>query len=200
MAVTALAARPRLMLVIASTRPGRVGVPIADWIHERARAHGAFDVVVEDLAEVGLPFLDEPDHPRWQRYVHEHTREWSTRVEAADAFAFVMPEYNHGFNAPLKNALDFLWCEWQHKPVGLVSYGGISAGLRAVVQLEPTLLALRLTPVAAAVSIPFADQFLENGRMRPNDVLQEAAWAMLDELVETDAHLRPLRELARSRR
>ena len=99
---------PNLLIIIASTRPGRAGLPVARWFEPIARAHGAFDVAVADLAEWNLPFLDEPNHPKLRRYTKEHTRRWSAEVDAADAFVFVMPEYNHGFNAPLKNAIDFI--------------------------------------------------------------------------------------------
>ena len=90
--------------------------------------HGGFEIDFADLAEVNLPFMDEPNHPRFHRYTHQHTLDWSARVEAADAFVFVMPEYNYGFTAPLKNAIDYLHAEWAYKPVGLVSYGGVAAG------------------------------------------------------------------------
>ena len=122
----------RLQVVIASTRPGRIGPVVGDWFVQQAKAHGAFDVEVTDLAELNLPFHDEPNHPMTGHYEHEHTREWSRIVDAADAIVFVMPEYNYSFSAPLKNALDYLNREWAYKPVAFVSYGGISGGMRAV--------------------------------------------------------------------
>ncbi len=117
---------PRLTIVIASTRPGRVGLPVARWFEAQAIAHGGFDVEVADLAELKLPLMDEPNHPRLHTYVHQHTRDWSALVDASDAFVFVMPEYNNGYTAPLKNAIDYLHDEWFYKPVGLVSYGGVA--------------------------------------------------------------------------
>jgi NAD(P)H-dependent FMN reductase len=186
---------PQLLIIIASTRPGRVGLPVARWFEERARAHGAFDIRIADLAELDLPFMDEPNHPRLRQYTKQHTKDWSAMVEAADAFVFVMPEYNFGFTAPLKNALDYLNQEWRYKPVGLVSYGGISAGTRAVQMVKQVVTTLRMTPVYEAVSIPFVKQFLDDeGTILPNDVMIEAAVAMLDELVRYEAALRPLRE------
>jgi NAD(P)H-dependent FMN reductase len=186
--------KPRLQIIIASTRPGRVGLPVGRWFDARARAHGAFEVELVDLAELGLPFVDEPNHPRLHRYTHRHTKQWSARVEAADAFAFVMPEYNHGFNAPLKNALDYLHSEWQFKPVGLVSYGGVSAGTRAAQMLKPVLLSLKLTPLFEAVSIPFVAKFIDDdGELQANEVMEQAADTMLDELVRVQAALAPLR-------
>jgi NAD(P)H-dependent FMN reductase len=185
---------PRLMIVIASTRPGRVGLPVARWFEGKARAHAAFEVDVADLAEIRLPMMDEPNHPRLRRYQHQHTKDWSARVEAADAFVFVVPEYNFGYNAPIKNALDYLHSEWHYKPVGFVSYGGVSAGTRAVQMLKQVVTSLKMMPLPEAVSIPFVAQFLdEDRRIRPNDVMEQAALAMLDELQRWEAALRPLR-------
>jgi len=185
---------PHRQIIIASTRPGRVGLPVATWFESRARAHGGFVVELVDLAELGLPFVDEPNHPRLQRYTHRHTKEWGARVQAADAFAFVMPEYNHGFTAPLKNAIDFLHAEWQFKPVGLVSYGGVAAGTRAAQMLKPVLLALKMIPLVEAVSIPFVARFIDDeGELQANEVMEQSADAMLDELLRISGVLAPLR-------
>lgn len=185
---------PRLQIVIASTRPGRVGLPIGQWVYERALTHRSFDVELVDLAELKLPFMDEPNHPRLRRYTHQHTRDWSARVDAADAFVFVTPEYNHGFNAPLKNAIDYLHHEWMYKPVGFVSYGGVAAGTRAMQMIKPVVAVLKMTPIAEAVNIPFVRQFIDDdGKLDPNEVMEQAAMAMLDELQRVEAALRPLR-------
>ncbi|HEX4107831.1 MAG TPA: NAD(P)H-dependent oxidoreductase [Solirubrobacteraceae bacterium] len=185
---------PTLQIIIASTRPGRVGLPVARWFAERARAHGGFEIDVADLAEINLPFLDEPEHPRLQRYQHEHTKRWSARVAAADAFALVMPEYNYGINAPLKNALDFLNVEWAHKPVAFVSYGGVSAGTRAVQMAKQVVGALQMHAIGPAVSIPFVAQFLDESRvLQPNETMEQAAAQVLDELVRFESALRALR-------
>jgi NAD(P)H-dependent FMN reductase len=185
---------PTLQIIIASTRPGRVGLPVARWFVDEAEQHGAFELDVADLAEVGLPFLDEPRHPRLHEYEHDHTKRWSARVAAADAYVFVMPEYNFGINAPLKNAIDFLHHEWAYKPLGLVTYGGVSAGTRAGQMARQIAIGVRLTPVFESVHIPFVAQFLDEDRViQPNDVMRQAAPAMLDELVRLEAALRPLR-------
>jgi NAD(P)H-dependent FMN reductase len=185
---------PRLMIVIASTRPGRVGLPVAQWFEGQAIAHAGFEVEVADLAELALPFMDEPAHPRLQQYIHPHTKRWSALVDAADAFAFVMPEYNFGFTAPLKNAIDFLHNEWKYKPVGLVSYGGVAAGTRAAQMIKQVVTALKMTPLFEAVQIPFVAQFLDDdGAFEGTPAMQQAAVAMLDELVHVEAALRPLR-------
>ena len=183
-----------LKMIIGSTRPGRVGPAVADWIIERARARGDFEVVVTDLAELNLPMFDEPNHPRLHQYLHQHTKDWSAIVDAADAFVIVTPEYNYGYPASVKNAIDYLHREWQHKPVGFVSYGGVAAGTRAVQQLKQVVTTLRMLPVTDSVNIPFYNQFLDSdGVFQPNAVLEQAADAMLDELVRTEAALRPLR-------
>jgi NAD(P)H-dependent FMN reductase len=186
---------PRLTIVIGSTRPGRAGLPIAEWFADRARAHGGFDVDVADLAELNLPLFDEPNHPRLRQYLHRHTKQWSTIVDASDAFVFVTPEYNSGYPAALKNAIDYLHEEWRDKPVGFVSYGGVAAGTRAVQQLKTVVATLKMIPVYEAVYIPFHPQFIgDHGRVQANDLMEQAAGAMLDELVRVEGALRPLRE------
>jgi NAD(P)H-dependent FMN reductase len=185
---------PNLLIIIASTRPGRVGLPIGRWFEQRARDHGGFDVMVADLAEWRLPFMDEPNHPRLQRYSHQHTKRWSAAVEAADAFVFVMPEYNHGINAPLKNAIDYLHNEWQRKPVAFVSYGGVAAGTRAVQMTKQVVVSLRMVPLNDAVTIPFVASMIdEDGDFAPTEVVQQAAGVLLTELASVADALRPLR-------
>jgi len=189
-----MAERPTLLIVIASTRPTRVGLPIAEWFEARARAHGGFEVEVADLAVLDLPLMNEPKHPRRREYEHGHTKEWSARVEAADAFVFVHPEYNHGMTAPLKNALDYLSHEWAYKPLGLVSYGSVSAGTRAAQMIKQVAVYLKLFTVAEAVSIPFVSrQIGDGGKFEPTELVEKSAPAMLDELVRLEAALRPLR-------
>lgn len=193
-------ALPTLQIVVASTRPGRIGLPVARWAEERAVEHGTFEVEFVDLAEVGLPFLDEPKHPRLGDYVHQHTRDWSATVSRADAFVFVTPEYNHGFNAVLKNALDFLHAEWQHKPAGFVSYGGIAGGTRAVQMLKPVLAALKIVPLFEAVHVPFVQQLIsEDGRFEATDAMREAAVAMYARLALMAALLAPARAVTAAR-
>ena len=186
---------PRLSITFGSTRPGRAGLPIADWFADRARQHGGFEIDVVDLAELNLPILDEPNHPRLRQYTHQHTKDWSARVAGSDAFVFVTPEYNHGYSAALKNAIDYLHHEWHYKPVGFVSYGGVAAGTRAMQQLKQVVTALRMLPLTDAVNIPFHTQFLDDdGRVQANEVMEQAADVMLDELLRVEATLRPLRE------
>src|SRR5947209_2937016 len=99
-------AKPKLQVITVSTRPGRAGLPLSTWILERARAHDAFEVQHVDLKEENLPMFDETNHPRLRQYEHEHTKRWSAKVDGADAFVFVTPEYNHATPPSLINALD----------------------------------------------------------------------------------------------
>jgi NAD(P)H-dependent FMN reductase len=188
---------PTLQIIIASTRPGRIGPAVAAWIYEAAVAHGGFDVELVDLAEVNLPMFDEPKHPRFGEYVHQHTKDWSAIVSRGDAYILVMPEYNYSFNAALKNALDYLNREWAGKAVGFASYGGVAAGTRAVQALKPVLGALKLVALTDAVHIPFVTQFLDSERkLQPNEVMEKAATVMLDELVAWSSALQPIRPAA----
>jgi NAD(P)H-dependent FMN reductase len=186
----------KLEIIVASTRPNRVGMPVAQWTDAEARTHGGFDEIeLVDLGEVNLPFMNEPHHPRLGNYVHQHTRDWSAKVSEADAFVFVMPEYNYGYSAPLKNAIDYLHTEWFYKPVGLVSYGGVSAGTRAAQMIKQVVTTLKMTPLFEAVSIPFVRQFIdEDETVVPNDIMVSSAKAMFDELRRVSEALRPLRE------
>lgn len=182
-----------LMIIVASTRPGRVGRPIADWFIHETEEFGGFEIDVADLAEVNLPFVDEPNHPRLRQYTKQHTKDWSARVGAADAFVFVMPEYNYGFNAPLKNALDFLVQEWAYKPVGFVGYGGIAGGTRAIQLLKPVLSSLKLYPLVEIVNIAWVNKYIQDGVFQADDGQHVAARAMLEELKRFSSALEAMR-------
>ena len=187
---------PRLLIVTASTRPGRVGPAITDWFAEIAAQHSGFEVEIADLAELNLPFHDEPVHPRLGQYEHEHTKRWSEIVDRADAVVFVMPEYNYSFSAPLKNAFDYLSREWQYKPVGFVSYGGVSGGLRAVQQFKQVVTTLTMLPVPVQVAVHNFAQYLHDGRFEPDEGAESAAKTMLDELARIAPALATLRTSA----
>jgi NAD(P)H-dependent FMN reductase len=173
---------PKLQVVIASTRPRRLGVPIGTWAADAAMRHGGFEVEAVNLAEFGLPLLDEPNLPREAQYTKEHTRRWSAKVDEADAFVLITPEYNHGPPASLVNALSYLHHEWHYKPVGFVSYGGVSAGTRSVEIVKQIVTTLKMMPIPEAVSIPFVFRLLEGDNFQPKPELEHAAIAMLDEL------------------
>ncbi|RYD76933.1 MAG: NADPH-dependent oxidoreductase [Sphingobacteriales bacterium] len=173
----------KLKIIIASTRPGRKGPIIADWFFDVAKKHVGFETELVDLATINLPLLDEPNHPRLGKYEKEHTKIWSKIVADADAFVFVTPEYNFSFPASIKNALDFLFNEWQYKPVGFVSYGGVSGGLRCVQMLKQVVTSLKMMPLVEAVTIPMFTQYIkENGHFEATEMHLKSAEAMLAEL------------------
>jgi NAD(P)H-dependent FMN reductase len=172
-----------LKIILASTRPGRKGPAIAAWIYDLAGKRSTFSTELLDLAEINLPFFDEPKHPRFKEYTHEHTMKWSKVIDAADAFILVTAEYNYGYPAVLKNALDFLSQEWAYKPAGFVSYGGVAAGTRAVQQLKQVVTALNMMPIPVAVHIPFFTKYIAaDGKFNPDEHLVKSAGLMFDEL------------------
>ena len=182
-----------LTVIIASTRPGRAGEPIAKWFIERAKKHGAFDVVVADLKEINLPLLDEPEHPRFQKYQHEHTKKWAAIVAAADAYAIVTPEYNFSAPPALVNALDYVLKEWQYKPACFVSYGGVSGGLRSVQMTKLLLTAMKVVPLPEAVTIPFFSKMMKDGAFQGSEELEKSIKPMLDELHKWATALKTVR-------
>lgn len=185
----------RLNTIIVSTRPTRVGPIFAEWFHGLARSHGRFEPHLVDLAEFGLPVLDEPKHPRLQDYQHEHTRAWSRSVASADAFVFVTPEYNYGAPPSFVNAVDYLYREWAYKPAGFVSYGGVSGGLRAVQAEKPVLTTVNVMPIPQGVSIPnFAQHLDSERRFKPTDLMVDGAKSMLDALHRWAEALKPMRD------
>ena len=186
---------PILQILTVSPRPSRKGPAVAAWFDGEARQHGGFTIDPVDLAEVNLPLMDEPEHPRLRKYQHAHTKAWSARVDRADAFVFVTPEYNFSTPPPLVNALDYLLQEWAYKPVGFVSYGGVSGGLRGVQSTKGLVTALKMVPLVEAVAVPLFTRFLdaETGAFRPEETQTRAARLMLDELLRWTRALRTLR-------
>ena len=185
--------RLRLHVVVASTRPGRVGPSVAAWFDGVARDEGSFDVHLVDLADFALPVYDEPRHPRMQQYEHEHTRRWSQSVAAADAFALVTPEYNFGPTPALLNALNYVYNEWTYKPAAFVSYGGVSGGIRAVQVTKLTLTTLKMVPIMEAVTIPFVSEHVKGGRFEAKEIHAQSAAALLKELHRWAEALKPMR-------
>lgn len=183
----------KLQIIIGSIRPGRVGLPVATWFHGCALEHGAFDVELIDLAEENLPLMQEPNHPRLRQYTLPHTFAWSEKIDSADAYVFVTPEYNHGLPAALKNAIDYLSQEWQYKPVGFVSYGGTAAGARSADQLIQVVTTLKMMPMFETVSIPFVANLVKDGELKANEIMGTAAGTMLNELYRWAEALAPLR-------
>jgi NAD(P)H-dependent FMN reductase len=184
---------PKLTIIIATVREGRAGEAIAQWFIERARQHGKFDVPVADLKELNLPLLNEPHHPRLKKYVHQSTKHWSAIVDAADAFVFVTPEYNYATPPALVNALDTVYHEWTYKPVGFVTYGGISGGLRAMQMTRTMVTGFKMMPMVEAVNIPFFAQHVKDGVFTPSETTEKSVAPMLDELLRWSDALKTLR-------
>lgn len=184
----------QLNIVVASTRPGRVGPVFAHWLEAYAREHGKFEPVITDIDKFNLPIFDEPKHPRLGQYENEHTKAWSKEISAADAFVFVTPEYNY-FAAPaLVNAIDYLSAEWSYKPAGFLSYGGVSAGLRAVQSEKLLLTTVKIMPIPESVAIPaFAQHLAEDGKLQPTEMMRDSAKVMLNELFRWSEALKPMR-------
>ncbi|WP_372637401.1 NADPH-dependent FMN reductase [Fodinibius sp.] len=184
-----------LKIISSTTRPGRKGPIVAKWITEKASQHKIFDVELLDLGEVNLPMMNEPRHPRLKNYEHNHTRQWSAKIDEADAFIFVTAEYNHTYPASLQNALQYLSQEWNYKAAGVVSYGGVSAGTRAYIDLKRDLLTFKMAPLLEAVNIPFFTQFInDENQLTPNAEMEQAAHAMLDELARWSAGMKVIKE------
>ena len=185
-----------VLVIVASTRPGRLGPAVADWFVQTTRDDATRDgtvVDVADLSAIGLPLLDEPEEPSSGVYHHEHTRAWSRRVAAADAFVIVTPEYNYGMPAPLKNALDYLYHEWAWKPVGFVSYGNTSAGTRSVQMTKQVVTTLRMMPIGATVALRIADSIEDDQVLRGDSRREKSALGVLAELSRVAHALRALR-------
>lgn len=187
----------KLKIITSTTREGRKGIAVANWITEFAKQNSDFEVELLDLKEINLPFMDEPNHPRLKQYIHQHTKDWSNKIDEADAFIIVLAEYNYGYPAPIKNALDFLFQEWQHKAVGFVSYGGISAGLRSTQMLKQVVTTLSMVPLTEQVNLPFfANQIDENGQFHSNESIDRSATVLLDKLKEWTQALEGMRNKA----
>lgn len=184
----------KLHVIICSTRPGRVGPSVGRWFYDYAVAYQKFDVHLVDLLEVGLPMYDEPQHPRLQKYQHEHTKRWAAIVAAADAYVFVTPEYNYGPPPSFVNALNYVYLEWNYKPCGFVSYGGISGGMRAVQAEKLLVTTLKMMPMVDGVVLPMVHQLLdENNVLRSNNLIEASAKTMLDDLHTWATALKPIR-------
>ena len=181
----------KIGIVLASTRPGRVGDQVARWVHERAarRTDAGFEVI--DLRDHPLPHLEEPPGFSGQ-YQDERTRAWAAAVASCDGFVFVTPEYNHSVPGVLKNAMDHVHVEWNSKAAGFVSYGGVG-GARSVEQLRLVCGALQLADVAPQVTLPLATEFENRSVFEPGDHQLTALDTLLDHVVAWSTALAPLR-------
>jgi NAD(P)H-dependent FMN reductase len=162
-------------------------------VRGEAEKTGKFEIDFVDLKELALPFMDEPAHPRFKQYTQPHTIAWSERVETAEAFIFVTPEYNYSYSPALKNAIDFLNQEWWRKPVGFVSYGGVSGGTRGMAALLPSLVGLGLVRVGANVELNYGGTQVVDGVFQPKEKELALLARELEEIETLAIALAPVR-------
>lgn len=172
----------KILVLTGSTRPNRKSRAVAEWFLEAAKTHQEdFEFDLVDLAEVNLPFLDEPLPPMAGNYQQEHTKKWAEIIGPADGYVFISPEYNHSYSPVLKNAVDFLYAEWRHKPVGFVSYG-VAEGVRGVEHLKTVMIQVDAVPLNAQVSFSVMNNFDQEGKVAPEDRHHKQLQTLLDEL------------------
>jgi len=182
----------RVGIVLGTTRPGRRGEQVAKWVHGIAnqRTDATFELV--DLADYALPLLDEPVPPSAHKYSRPHTTRWAEKIGSLDAFVIVTPEYNHSTSASLKNAIDFLYAEWNNKVVGFVSYGS-AGGIRAVEHLRQIFAEVEVATVKAQAWFSLANDFENWTTFKPSSGKDQAVTKMLDQLVKWGRALRSVR-------
>jgi NAD(P)H-dependent FMN reductase len=182
----------RVGIILGSTRPNRNGEQVAKWVLEVAsgRAHTEFELV--DLRDYPLPHLDEPLPPSVGQYQNDHTRKWADKIASFDGFVMVTPEYNHSTSGVLKNAIDYLYAEWNNKAVGFVSYG-VVGGARAAEHLMLVAAELQMADVRQQVALSLITEFEQFSVFKPGDYNLPALNTMLDQIVAWSTALAPLR-------
>ena len=180
-------------IIIGSTRPGRNGEAVAKWVFEIAkkRSDAAFELV--DIKDFNLPLLDEPAPPSMDHYSKPHTLAWAAKIASFDAFVFIVPEYNHAPAAALKNAIDFLYKEWNNKAAGFVSYGS-AGGARAVEQMRLIMAELQVADVRAQVMLSLFTDFQNFTVFKPAPLQEGYVTTMLDQVIAWGNALKPLRK------
>jgi NAD(P)H-dependent FMN reductase len=187
----------RIGIILGSTRPNRNGAAVADWVHSLASKRRDADYELVDLKDFDLPLLDEPIPPSQGKYSQPHTKRWAAKVDTFDAFVFVTPEYNHSTSGALKNALDFLYREWNNKAAGFVSYGS-AGGVRAVETLRLVMGELQVADVRAQVMLSLMTDFENFSTFKPAPHHEQTLKTMLDQLLAWGAAMRTVRQRARS--
>ena len=183
----------RVGVILGSTRPGRNGEAVAKWVFENAQKHGNAEYELVDIADFNLPLLDEPVPPSYGQYSKDHTKRWAEKIGSFDAYVFVAPEYNHGISGALKNAIDFLFAEWNNKAAGFVSYGS-AYGARAVEHLRGVCGEIKIADVRTQVLLSLFTDF-ENFRQFKPDARHIATLnTLLDEVVGWGTALKQFRD------
>ena len=173
--------RPKIAVILGSTRPGRNGRAVAEWVLERAKSRPDADYELIDLLDYPLPHLDEPIPPSRGHYTGDHTKDWAATIAAYDGYVFVTPEYNHSIPGVLKNAIDYIYAEWNNKAAGFVSYGTVG-GVRAVEQLRVICGALQLADVRQQVSFSLFTDFENLSAFAPAAHHEASAAALFAEV------------------
>lgn len=182
----------KVAIITGSTRPGRKSEAVARWVFDVAakRSDATFEVV--DIEAFELPLLDEAAPPIMNKYEKPHTKAWAAKIAAFDAFVFVTPEYNHSTSGALKNAIDFLYREWNDKAAGFVGYGG-QGGTRAVEHLRQVMGELKVADVRSQVALSLHTDFENFSTLKPRPQQEAAVNAMLDDLVSWSAAMQTVR-------
>ncbi len=172
----------RIAIIVGSTRPNRSSPQVAQWVLDLARKRGDATYEIVDIADFDLPVLDEPMPPSMGNYAHEHTKRWSETIASYDGFVFVTPEYNHSISGALKNAIDFIYREWNNKAAGFVSYGS-TGGARAVEHLRGIMAEVQVADVRAHVSMSMYTDFENWSVLKPDPRHVQQLGVLLDQLV-----------------
>ena len=182
----------KIGIIVGSTRPGRKALDVARWVLDIAgmRADAVFELV--DIQDFNLPLLDEPVPPSLGQYSQPHTKAWAAAIAGFDGFVFVTPEYNHGTSGALKNAIDFLYKEWNNKAAGFVGYGS-AGGSRAIESLRLVMGELMVADVRAQVMLSLRTDFENHTTFKPAEHHEQSVDAMLDQVVAWSRALRTLR-------
>lgn len=182
----------RIAVIVGSTRPGRRALDVARWVMDIAALRGdaAFELV--DIQDFNLPLLDEPLPPSLGKYSQPHTRAWAAKIAPFDGFVFVTPEYNHGTSGALKNAIDYLYKEWNNKAAAFVAYGS-AGGVRAIESLRLVMGELMVADVRAQVMLSLFTDFEKFTTFTPDRRHEAEVDIMLDQLVQWSRALRTLR-------
>ena len=183
----------KIGIVTGSTRPGRNNEAVANWVYSVAKEREDAEFELVDIASYNLPLLDEPMPPVFSQYSHEHTKAWSDKIASFDAYVFVTPEYNHSTSGALKNAIDYLYREWNNKAAGFVSYGGHAGGARAVEHLRLIMAEVMAATVRAQVLLSLFTDFENFKTFKPGSHREEELRAMLDQVVAWGGALKTLR-------
>jgi NAD(P)H-dependent FMN reductase len=183
----------RVAIILGSSRPGRRGEPIAEWVYAIAKKRSDAEFELVDIKDFNLPHLDEPMPPSRGQYTQPHTLAWAAKIDSFDAYVFVTPEYNHSTSGALKNAIDFLYREWNNKVAGFVSYGG-AGGTRAVEHLRLIMAELSVATVRAQVSFSLFTDFENFTVFKPAAQQERAVNTMLDQVIGWGGALKLFRE------